>query len=221
MFRNNWITLLYAWNIVSQLRVCVSRSVVSNSLQLHGLEPARLLYPWDSPDKNTGVGCHLLLQGIFPNQRSNPRLLCLPHCRQILNHLSHQRNPQSTIFQFLKKKNFSNFKASWSIAPKWRGCPFGEMIEDSQSQWNKEIIKVEEENLSTPRLSVRGGKVALAWCWETYRRCVEGAAPGVCCLPGWVTPLGRWLLVIKGHKRPCILLFWKTWTSLFCPRSIT
>ena len=37
--------------------------------------PARLLRPWDSPGKNTGVGCHCLLQGIFPNQGSNPGLL--------------------------------------------------------------------------------------------------------------------------------------------------
>ena len=33
----------------------------------------------DSPDKNTGVGCHALLQGIFPTQGSNPHLLCLLH----------------------------------------------------------------------------------------------------------------------------------------------
>ena len=32
----------------------------------HGLSPARLLCPWDSPGKNTGVGCHALLLGIFP-----------------------------------------------------------------------------------------------------------------------------------------------------------
>ena len=32
------------------------------------------LYPWDSPGKNTGMGCHDLLQGIFPTQGSNPRL---------------------------------------------------------------------------------------------------------------------------------------------------
>ena len=38
-------------------------SVVSNSLWPHGLEPIRLLHPWDLPGKNTGVGCHLLLQG--------------------------------------------------------------------------------------------------------------------------------------------------------------
>ena len=44
----------------------------------------------DSPGKNTGVGCHALLQGIFPTQGSNPGL---PHRRRILYHLSHQGNP--------------------------------------------------------------------------------------------------------------------------------
>ena len=44
--------------------------------------------------KNTGVGCHFLLQGIFPTQGSNPGLL---HCRQILYCLSHQRSPKSKI----------------------------------------------------------------------------------------------------------------------------
>ena len=48
---------------------------MSNSLQPHGLEPARLLCSWHSPGKNTGVGCHFLLQGIFPTQRSNLSLL--------------------------------------------------------------------------------------------------------------------------------------------------
>ena len=41
--------------------------------------------PWDSPGKNTGVGCHFLLQGIFQTQESNPGLL---HCRQIIYQLS-------------------------------------------------------------------------------------------------------------------------------------
>ena len=43
--------------------------------------PTRLLPPWDSPGKYTGVGCHFLLQGIFLTQGSNPGLL---HCRQTL-----------------------------------------------------------------------------------------------------------------------------------------
>ena len=50
-------------------------------LPSHGLYPSRLLCPQDFPGKNTGVGCHFLLQGIFPTQESNPGVL---HCRQIL-----------------------------------------------------------------------------------------------------------------------------------------
>ena len=42
------------------------------------------LCPWDYPGKNTGMDCHFLLQGILPTQGSNPHLLCLMHCRQIL-----------------------------------------------------------------------------------------------------------------------------------------
>ena len=52
-------------------------------LQTCGLQPARLLCPWDSLGKIAGVGCHFLLQGIFPTQGSNP---CLLHCRQVLYH---------------------------------------------------------------------------------------------------------------------------------------
>ena len=37
-------------------------SVVSNSVQPHGLQPIRLLCPWDFPGKSTGVGCHRLLR---------------------------------------------------------------------------------------------------------------------------------------------------------------
>ena len=49
-----------------------------------GLQPARVLCPWNSPGKNTGVDCHALLQGIFPTQGLN---LALLHCRRILYHL--------------------------------------------------------------------------------------------------------------------------------------
>ena len=47
----------------------------------------------DSPGKNTGVGCHVLLQGIFPAQGLNPGLL---HCRWILYCLSHLGSPKQT-----------------------------------------------------------------------------------------------------------------------------
>ena len=61
------------------------RSVVSDSLRPHGLEPARLLCPKDSPGKDTGVGCCSLLHGIVPNQGWNPSLL---HRRQVVYCLS-------------------------------------------------------------------------------------------------------------------------------------
>ena len=59
--------------------VPVSLSVVSDSLRLRRLQPASLLCPWDSAGKDTGVGCHALLQGLFPSQGSNSRLLRLLH----------------------------------------------------------------------------------------------------------------------------------------------
>ena len=59
---------------------------MSNSLRSHGPQPTRLLCPWDSPGKNTGVGCQVLLQGIFPTQGSHLHLLCLLHWQMVLYH---------------------------------------------------------------------------------------------------------------------------------------
>ena len=64
----------------------VSCSVMPNFLWPHGRGSNRILCPWNSPGKNTGVGSHSLRQGIFQTQGSNPDLL---HCRQILYHLGH------------------------------------------------------------------------------------------------------------------------------------
>ena len=86
----------------------VSCSVLSNSLQPHGLQPTRLLGPWNSPGKNTGIGCHSLLQGIFPTQGMNPGLL---HCRWILYHLRHQGSLDINLS--LRKK--TNGSGIWSF----------------------------------------------------------------------------------------------------------
>ena len=51
---------------------------MSNSVERYGMQPARLPCPWDSPGKNTGMGCHALLQGFLLTQESNLCLLCLP-----------------------------------------------------------------------------------------------------------------------------------------------
>ena len=88
-------------------------------------EPARLLCPWHSPGKNTGVGGHSLLQGILPTQGANPGLL---HCRQILHHLSHQAirdllNISSLNFIYLwatpwGRQDLSSLIRGWNLCPK-------------------------------------------------------------------------------------------------------
>ena len=59
-------------------------------LRPHRLKPARLLCPWDFPSKNMGVGCHFLLQEIFPTQGMNPSFL---HWQANSLPLSHQGSP--------------------------------------------------------------------------------------------------------------------------------
>ena len=61
--------------------MCVLVAQSCLTLKPHGLQKARLLCPWNFPGKNTGMGCHALLQGIFLAQGSNPSLLHLLHWR--------------------------------------------------------------------------------------------------------------------------------------------
>ena len=68
IFENN----LHISGCVSSHQVA---SVMSDSLWPCGLWPSRLLCPWDSPGKNTGVCCHALLQGLFRTQALNPHLM--------------------------------------------------------------------------------------------------------------------------------------------------
>ena len=75
---------------------------VSHSLRPPGLEPTRFLCPWSSPGKNTGVGSHSFLQGIFLTQGSNSGLL---HCGHILYHPSLQGSPIALKLHYKKKKS--------------------------------------------------------------------------------------------------------------------
>ena len=97
MFLNSWIdkmryvcTMEYysaLWILTHREHCVCAWSVGSDSLWPHVLEPSRLLCLWDFPGKNTGVSSHFLLQGIFPTQRSNSRLL---HWQADSLPLSHQ-----------------------------------------------------------------------------------------------------------------------------------
>ena len=84
--------LLLLLSRFSCVQLCDCRVTVS------GLQPTRLLHPWDFPGKSTGVDCHFLLQRTFPTQGSNPGLL---HCRQMLYRLSHQWKCYAMLFPTL------------------------------------------------------------------------------------------------------------------------
>ena len=97
----------YDWNRQNRFyRVLCASDRVEHSLwvccvlitcvQLFGIPwTTRLLCLWDFPDKNTGMGCHVLLQGIFLTQGLNPHLLNLLHCRWILYHWTFREAPLS------------------------------------------------------------------------------------------------------------------------------
>ena len=67
---------------------------MSDSLQPRRLQLARHLCPWNSPGKNTGLGCHSLLQGIFP-KRDWIQVFHIAHCRLVLYHLGHKGSPRT------------------------------------------------------------------------------------------------------------------------------
>ena len=111
--------------------VVVQRLSCVRLLQPHGLQPARLLCSWDSPGKNTGVGCHFLLQGIVPTQELNPGFL---HCRQILYQLSYKGSLEVSEVKWLSRVPL--FATPWTVAyhaslsmglsrqDYWSGLPF-------------------------------------------------------------------------------------------------
>ena len=109
-----------------------SLSVVSDSLQLHGLYSL-----WNSPGQNIRVGSLSLLQGIFPIQGSNPGV---PHYRQILYQLSHKGSPR--ILEWVAYPFFS-----WSSWPKnwtWISCIADGFLTNSVAQLVKSLPAMQE-----------------------------------------------------------------------------
>ena len=74
-----------------------SRSIVSNSLWPHGLQPTRLLCPWDFPGKSTGVGCHCLLRyiklGAFKWKHIYNKVMCWVSDTNVVTRGSQELNP--------------------------------------------------------------------------------------------------------------------------------
>ena len=112
----------------------------------------RLRCPWDFPGKNTGVGCHFLLQGIFPTQVSNPGLL---HCRPMLHRLRHQGRPYLSMP--LNENNIGFTKRRVILEHFYICCRFSIFLRTkpfyppviSQIKKSEEIFYLKKQSVST------------------------------------------------------------------------
>ena len=75
--RKTFISICTITLLLIHRRRCQVASVVSDSVRPHGQQPTRLLHPWDSPGKNTGMGCHFLLQCMKVESESEVTQSCL------------------------------------------------------------------------------------------------------------------------------------------------
>ena len=114
----------------------------------------------DSPGKNTGVGCHALFQGILPTWGSNSGL---PHCRQILYHLSHQRSPriwERVAYPFSRGSSQSRNRTGVS-------CIAGRFF----TSWaTKEALRIGGKRQRNTKTT---GKWKFWWCAKFHELCYE------------------------------------------------
>ena len=104
----------------------LSHTVMSDSLWPHGLQPARILCPWNFPGKNTGLGCHFPLQRIFTTQGSNPHLFFPPHCQADYLLPCH--------LEARDKRDYINFKSFWTATETIN------RVTKQHTEWGKKYI---------------------------------------------------------------------------------
>ena len=126
--------------ILSMKTECVTRSVMSDFLRTHGLQPERILCPWNSPGKNTEVVSHFLLQGVLLTQGLNLGLL---HCRHILYCLSNQRSPSYSQINYKKSEPSNEHKDSSTKNP---DEPIGYKPWITESQLKQRSLRIEKKN---------------------------------------------------------------------------
>ena len=198
------------WWYSTVVHVC---SVVSNSWRPQGLQPARLLLcPWKFPGKKTGVGCHFLLQGIFPTQGSNLHLLCL-HCRWIPYLLGHQGSP--LIHLHILKNSFrqcckfltvmystwsSPLLAPWTLLPDALGSMLGLQFPSSATHFLWLLLCLEPSDWRTEK-----GKKGMETCSHSANQCFSGQAK-------WFSPSHRTLAACSSPQLPHYCL-WRGWTE--------
>ena len=111
-----------------------------DSVRCYGLQPTRFLCPWDSLGKKTGMSCHAFLQGIFPTQESNQRLLRLLHWQAGSLPIVPPEKPNH-LSQFLET-NLSPYKS-----------PIGSVSLENSSPIRVSFFSHIPENTRRPRMS--------------------------------------------------------------------
>ena len=129
----------------------------STGLKQLSSSSSRLFYPWNSPGKNTGMGCHSLIQEIFLTQGFNPGL---PHCRQILCYLNHLGSPPALQGRFLT-----------TGLPGKSPSPIFFLTPSSPSNWSQEDYPV-----WTSTVGFSGSPSRRGVREESEIRCVVGSA---------------------------------------------
>ena len=118
----------------------------------------------DSPSKNTGVGSHVLLQGVFPTQGSNPDL---SNCRWILYHLNHQGSPAAaaslqscpTLCDPIEGSQPGFPSLGFSRQEHWSGVPFPSPMHESEKwKWSRSVVSDSSDlmDCSLPGSSIHG-----------------------------------------------------------------
>ena len=153
--------------IIHYLHACTHAKLVQLYLTLNPMDckPARLLCPWDTPGKNTGVGCHSLLHGIFPTQGLKLHLLNLLH-RQVGS--LPLVPPEKPVLIYINNINNTNYNVyTWEtegivmvISKNWR-------INDRR--WNVRNSFFDTLDLMSLRDNQQGGMQQLAmWQWDWF-----------------------------------------------------
>ena len=127
---------------------------MSDTLQPHGLE-SRLLCPWNFPGKNTGVGCHFLLQGIFLIQGLKLSLLCLLRWQADSLPLHHVGSPVVIRSKNLVRSPTEKCGRTSLVA---RGLRLRLPVQgtDGSQPWSGEILRAEKQRKPVRRNS---------WAW--------------------------------------------------------
>ena len=97
-----------------------SHSAVSDSKRPHGLQPTRLLHPWDSPSKNTGVGCHCLLLTNTTTKHIIVKLQKISDKENIFGETKEKKHPiyrevKIIIISIFTSETMQTRKAKWNI----------------------------------------------------------------------------------------------------------